>query len=40
MLAKTDIVGASSCDLYKWLQDETKSEITWNFAKYLIDQEG
>ena len=40
MLGKCDCVGDDAHDAFKWLQKKTNSEITWNFAKFLIDSEG
>ena len=40
LMEKVEVIGDNAHPLFKWLQDETKSEITWNFAKYLIDKEG
>jgi glutathione peroxidase len=45
MFSKIDVNGDDACDLYNWLKNEQpgssdKSDITWNFEKFLIDQEG
>ena len=40
MLGKCDVVGENAHEVFKWLQIETNSVITGNFAKYLIDKEG
>ncbi|KAJ8688572.1 hypothetical protein QAD02_024367 [Eretmocerus hayati] len=41
---KTQVVGESAHPLFKWLksqqQDEGKEEITFNFSKFLINNEG
>ena len=40
MLSKDDVVGDDAHGLFKWMHREIDSEITWNFAKYLIDEKG
>jgi glutathione peroxidase len=45
MFAKIDVNGDTACDLYRWLKaqmpDETgKTEIPWNFTKFLVDGDG
>jgi glutathione peroxidase len=45
MFSKVDVNGDSACDLYQMLtaaiaDDEGKSDIAWNFAKFLVDGDG
>ena len=40
MLGKCDVEGQKAHEVFWWLQSETNSVITGNFAKYLIDKEG
>ncbi len=37
---KVHTVGSEIHPLYKWLKEETGAEVTWNFQKYLINEEG
>lgn len=42
MFAKIDVNGDSACDLYQWLKaempdDTGKTDIPWNFTKFLVD---
>lgn len=37
---KIHTTGESIHPLYKWLTDETQTEVHWNFQKYLIDETG
>ena len=37
---KIHAVGTEIHPLYQWLTSETNSEVTWNFQKYLIDENG
>jgi glutathione peroxidase len=49
LFAKTEVNGANTCEVYKYLRnhselyDATKKqakEIPWNFAKFLVDSNG
>jgi glutathione peroxidase len=40
IMEKISILGEKRHPLYKWLCDETKSEVAWNFQKYLVDEHG
>ncbi|AEA44833.1 glutathione peroxidase [Fluviicola taffensis] len=37
---KVHTVGEEIHPIYKWLKDETGADVTWNFQKFLIDEEG
>ncbi|WP_341903380.1 glutathione peroxidase [Fluviicola taffensis] len=37
---KVHTVGAEIHPIYSWLLKETGAEVTWNFQKFLIDEEG
>jgi glutathione peroxidase len=37
---KVHTTGAGKHPLYQWLTSETGHEVTWNFQKFLIDEEG
>lgn len=45
MMAKISVKGEDQHELYQWLTQKEKngvedSEVTWNFQKYMIDEEG
>jgi len=45
MMAKVEVKGKNMCTVYKWLTSKSEngvmdSEVTWNFQKYLIDENG
>ena len=41
VMAKTDVNGAGTTNVYKFLKKNTNvSRIPWNFAKFLINEEG
>lgn len=40
MMEKIHVVGEKAHPLYKWLTEEAKTEIKWNFEKFLIDEQG
>ena len=40
MMAKISVKGDDIHPLYKWLTEETKSSVSWNFQKYMIDENG
>jgi len=37
---KVHTIGSEIHPLYKWLTETTGEEVTWNFQKFLIDEEG
>ena len=45
MFSKIEVNGDQACELYNWLKAQhpgsgDKSDITWNFEKFLVDREG
>lgn len=40
MFAKVDVEGDKACDVYEYLITTTGSVPSWNFCKYLVDQQG
>lgn len=45
MFAKTEVNGASACELYQYLKaaapdEEGGEDIPWNFTKFLVDRQG
>jgi glutathione peroxidase len=45
MFSKIDVNGDGACELYQLLtgsiaDDEGKSDIGWNFTKFLVDRDG
>ena len=45
MFSKIEVNGDDACALYQWLRTQQpgsgeSSAITWNFEKFLVDQEG
>lgn len=45
MFSKVEVNGDGACELYQILtasiaDDEGKSEIAWNFTKFLVDRDG
>jgi glutathione peroxidase len=40
MMSKISVKGDDMHPLYKWLTTETDSEVSWNFQKYMIDENG
>lgn len=45
MFAKIEVNGEAAAPLYKWLkseqpEDDGKQDISWNFAKFLINADG
>ena len=45
MFSKIDVNGDDACELYQWLKTQhpgsgEKPDITWNFEKFLVDQQG
>ncbi len=37
---KIHVVGVDRHPIYSWLLEQSKQEVTWNFQKYLIDENG
>lgn len=37
---KVHTVGSDIHPIYQWLFDQTNSEVTWNFQKFLINEKG
>jgi glutathione peroxidase len=40
MFSKVKVKGIGQVDVYKYLTDATKSEVQWNFNKFLVDKSG
>jgi glutathione peroxidase len=40
MMSKISVLGADQHPLYKWLTDETNESVSWNFQKFLVDENG
>ena len=45
MMAKVSVKGKDQCELYSWLTKKeengvTDAEVTWNFQKFLISEDG
>ena len=40
MMSKISALGADQHPLYKWLTDETSESVSWNFQKFLVDENG
>ena len=45
MMSKVSVKGDDMCELYKWLTSKEQngvmdSEVSWNFQKYMIDENG
>ena len=40
MMAKIKVLGETAHPLFKWLKSEANTEVTWNFQKFLIDENG
>lgn len=45
LFSKIEVNGPGACELYKMLtgaiaDDEGKAEIAWNFAKFMVDEDG
>lgn len=40
MMSKVNVIGNNTHPLFKWLAEQAKVEIKWNFEKFLIDAEG
>jgi len=40
MMSKISVSGNDQHPLYKWLTEETNESVSWNFQKFLIDENG
>jgi len=40
MMSKISVLGADQHPLYKWLTEETNESVSWNFQKFLVDENG
>ena len=40
MFSKISVKGADQHPLYEWLREQSGQEPSWNFCKYLLDEEG
>ena len=40
MFSKIKVKGEDKAPVYQYLTQETKSEVQWNFNKYLVDKQG
>ncbi|MDR2953687.1 MAG: glutathione peroxidase [Prevotella sp.] len=45
MMAKIDVVGENKAPIYKWLTEKKENgkmdaEVSWNFQKFMVDEEG
>ncbi len=40
MFSKISVKGADQHPLYEWLREQSGQEPSWNFCKYLVDEEG
>jgi len=40
MMRKVDVNGDTAHPLFKWLTDDGKNPIAWNFGKFVIDKAG
>jgi len=45
MFSKVEVNGDGACELYQWLKSEKsnpegKSDIAWNFTKFLVNKNG
>jgi len=40
MMSKISVKGANTHPLYQWLTEKTNTKVSWNFQKYLIDENG
>ena len=40
MFSKISVKGADQHPLYKWLREQSGQEPSWNFSKYLVDENG
>lgn len=40
MMSKISVMGEDQHPLYKWLTEETNEPVTWNFQKFLVNENG
>jgi glutathione peroxidase len=40
MMSKISVLGEDQHPLYKWLTEETSESVSWNFQKFLVDENG
>ncbi len=40
MMSKISVLGNDQHTLYKWLTEETSESVSWNFQKFLVDENG
>ena len=40
MMSKISVMGEDQHPLYKWLTSETSESVTWNFQKFLVNEDG
>lgn len=40
MFEKVSVKGSDQAPLYAWLQEKTGEKPDWNFAKYLVNEDG
>jgi glutathione peroxidase len=40
MMSKIWVLGNDQHPLYKWLTEETSESVSWNFQKFLVDENG
>lgn len=40
MTEKISILGDNPHPIYKWLKEQTNTEVAWNFQKYLVNEQG
>ncbi len=40
MMSKISVLGEDQYPLYKWLTEETNELVSWNFQKFLVDENG
>jgi glutathione peroxidase len=40
MMSKISVKGSDIHPLYKWLTTETSTEVSWNFQKFMINENG
>ena len=40
MMEKVKVLGGNQHAFFKWIADETGSDVKWNFEKFLIDEKG
>lgn len=40
LMSKISVLGNDQHPLYKWLTEETNESVSWNFQKFLVDENG